>query len=98
LRSKPTGKQIRAKTAANREKRLDIAEAMKKEAGVTEHTINSEDFAGLAYLGTGRIRSPEGRNLRERQTAKPGDLTTAGPWRWSSTKSMVASRATRGRP
>jgi hypothetical protein len=35
LRSKPSGKQIRAKIAANREKRLDIAEAMKKEAGVT---------------------------------------------------------------
>jgi hypothetical protein len=68
LRSKPTGNQIRAKIVANRERRLTIAEAMKEEAGVTEHAINTEDFAGLAYLGTGRIRSPEGRNLRELYT------------------------------
>jgi hypothetical protein len=58
LRSKPTGNQIPVKIAANREKRLNIAEAMKTEAGVTAHTINSEDFAGLAYLGTGQIDSP----------------------------------------
>jgi hypothetical protein len=45
---------------ANREKRLSIAEAMKQEAGVTEHTINTEDFSGLAYFDTGKIILPEG--------------------------------------
>jgi hypothetical protein len=64
-RSKPSGKQIRAKIAANREKRLDIAEAMKAEAGVTEHAINTEDFSGLAYSNTGPIYSPEGFKMRE---------------------------------
>jgi hypothetical protein len=60
---KATGEQIRAKIAANREKRLSIAELMKREAGVTEHTIHKEDAGGLAYIGTGRILSPEGRNI-----------------------------------
>jgi hypothetical protein len=64
-RVKLTGQEIRAKIAANREKRLSIAEAMKQEAGVTEHTVNTENFSGLAYLGTGRILSPEGRNMRQ---------------------------------
>ncbi len=57
------GDQIRAKIEANRQKRLAIAEAMKKEAGVTDHEINREDLRGLAYIGTGRILSPEGQNM-----------------------------------
>src|SRR5262249_6772515 len=57
------GDEIRAKIAANRAKRLRIAEAMKQEAGVTEHTVHQEDFGGLAYIGTGRIYSPEGRKI-----------------------------------
>ena len=36
---------------------------MKREAGVTEHTVHKEDFGGLAYIGTGRIYSPEGRKI-----------------------------------
>jgi len=43
------GAEIRAKIAANRAERLRIAEAMKNEAGVTEHTVNKEDLGGLAY-------------------------------------------------
>jgi hypothetical protein len=50
---KVTGEQIRAKIAANREKRLSIAERMKREAGVTGHTVHKEDFGGLAYIGMG---------------------------------------------
>jgi hypothetical protein len=61
--NKLTGEEIWAKIAANREKRLSIAEAMKREAGVTEHTVHAEDFGGLAYIGTGRILSPEGRKI-----------------------------------
>ena len=57
------GEEIRAKIEANRAKRLAIADAMKREAGVTGHEVNKEDFGGLAYLGTGRIRSPEGRKI-----------------------------------
>jgi hypothetical protein len=36
---------------------------MKREAGVTEHTVHKEDFGGLAYIGTGKIWSPEGRKI-----------------------------------
>lgn len=57
------GELIRAKIAANRAKRLAIADAMKREAGVTGHEVHAEDFGGLAYLGTGRISSPEGRKI-----------------------------------
>lgn len=59
------GRAIREKIARNRAKRLSISDAMKREAGVTGHEINTEDLRGLAYLGTGRIYSPEGRNLME---------------------------------
>lgn len=59
------GEQIKARIAANREKRLGIAEAMKQEAGVTEHELNEnrEDLSGLAWFATGKIRSPEGENI-----------------------------------
>jgi hypothetical protein len=57
------GTEIRERIARNRTKRLAIAEAMKLEAGVRGHKINTEDFSGLAYLGTGQIYSPEGRNM-----------------------------------
>jgi hypothetical protein len=57
------GDVIRAKIAANRAKRLRIADAMKKEAGVTAHTVNKEDLGGHAYIGTGGIYSPEGRKI-----------------------------------
>jgi hypothetical protein len=62
------GAEIRAKIAANRAKRLRIADAMKREAGVTAHTVNEEDLRGLAYIGTGGIFSPEGRKIVELYT------------------------------
>lgn len=62
------GDKIRARIDANRLKRLAIAEAMKREAGVTGHEINREDFGGLAYIGTGKILSPEGQNMRQLYT------------------------------
>jgi hypothetical protein len=62
-RGSTKGAEIRAKIAANRAKRLKIADAMKKEAGVTDHTVNHEDLGGLAYIGTARIYSPEGRKI-----------------------------------
>ena len=63
LRGSSKGSEIRAKIAANRARRLRIAEAMKNEAGVTAHTVNEENLAGLAYIGTGGIYSPEGRKI-----------------------------------
>lgn len=36
---------------------------MKREAGVAGHNVHKEDFGGLAYIGTGRIYSPEGRKI-----------------------------------
>lgn len=69
VEAKPSkGQEIRARIAANREKRLQIAEAMKQEAGVTGHEINTENFGGLAYIGTGKIKSPEGQNIRQLYT------------------------------
>ncbi|HRD75190.1 MAG TPA: hypothetical protein PK264_04525, partial [Hyphomicrobiaceae bacterium] len=41
-----------------------IADAMKREAGVTTHHLNEKGLDGLAWLGTGNIYSPEGRNIR----------------------------------
>jgi hypothetical protein len=38
---------------------------MKREAGVTGHTIQREELGGLAYIGTGRIQSPEGRKITQ---------------------------------
>src|SRR6516164_8606604 len=62
-RGSTKGAEIRAKIAANRAKRLKIAAAMKDEAGVTAHAVNNENLAGLAYIGTGGIYSPEGRKI-----------------------------------
>ena len=77
-RGSTKGAEIRAKIAANRAKRLRIADAMKHEAGVTEHTVHKEDFGGLAYIGTGRIYSPEGRKIvtRWRTNAGTSSCTT----------------------
>ena len=62
-RERNKGAEIRAKIDANRAKRLAIADAMKREAGVAGHNVHKEDFGGLAYIGTGRIYSPEGRKI-----------------------------------
>ena len=67
-RAAAKGAEIRARIARNRAKRLSIAEAMKLEAGVTGHEVNTENFAGLAFLGTGRIFSPEGSNMMQLYT------------------------------
>ena len=65
------GSQIAAKIVANRLKRLAIAEAMKSEAGVTDHTVNKQatDLSGLAWTHTGNIRSPLGRNQQHLVTS-----------------------------
>jgi hypothetical protein len=60
-----SGDEIRARIADNRAKRLAIADAMKREAEVTAHTIQKEEFGGLACIGTGRIQSPEGRKFAQ---------------------------------
>jgi hypothetical protein len=65
LHPNPTGKQIREKIATNRKKRLNIADAMKEEAGVTAHTVNTKNLDGLAHFDTGEILSAAGRNMRE---------------------------------
>ncbi len=64
-RAKASGAEIRAKIAANRSKRLAIAEAMKREAGVLAHAAHAdkEDRSGLAHLALGKITSPEGRKI-----------------------------------
>jgi hypothetical protein len=51
----------------------DWHEAMKRESGVTEHTVHKEDFGGVAYIGTGRIYSPEGRKILQ-ELRSPGLL------------------------
>lgn len=60
--------EIRDRIAANRTKRLAIAEAMKREAGVREHHVWKPEQGGLAYVYSGRIHSPEGRNMRQLYT------------------------------
>ena len=67
-RKRSKGEEIRTKIADNRTKRLAIADAMKREAGVTGHEVNTEDLDGLAYLRTGQIRSPEGRKILQLST------------------------------
>jgi hypothetical protein len=61
------GAETRARIAANRAKRLAIADAMKREAGVTEHAVpvHKEDLGGFAYFDTGVIVSPEGRKIAQ---------------------------------
>lgn len=66
-RSAQTSRRISERIAENRARRLAIAEAMKREAGVAGHTVNRkhEDLTGLAWLDTGHIRSPQGRNMAQ---------------------------------
>lgn len=65
--SRASGSDIRARIDANRARRLQIAEAMKAEAGVDAHEVWGGDgeFSGLAFLETGLIKSPEGRKIVE---------------------------------
>jgi len=62
------GELIRAKIEANRQKRLAIADAMKAEAGVTQHDVNFWDLSGIAFLDVGVILSPEGQNIAQLHT------------------------------
>ena len=65
------GEEIRAKIAANRAKRLAIADAMKREAGVTGHEVHNEDFGGLAYselAESNRQRAGRSSNFRPSHT------------------------------
>ncbi|MDX2307590.1 MAG: hypothetical protein NW216_05065 [Hyphomicrobium sp.] len=64
-KGKRRGNEIRVRIEANWKKRLAFAEAMKREAGVTAHTVWPIENGGLAYIGTGHIKSPEGRNIRQ---------------------------------
>jgi hypothetical protein len=70
LKESDAPNNIRAKILANRERRLRVAAAMKIEAGVAEHIPNArhDDLSGLAWTGTGKIRSPIGRNLNQLYT------------------------------
>ena len=60
-----SGAEIQARIEANRLKRLNIAEAMKAEAGVTEHRVWDESRGGLAWIDHGMIQSPEGRKITQ---------------------------------
>lgn len=64
-RKNPTSDEIRAKIDANRQKRLAVADAMKAEAGVVNHQVWNESKGGLAFLMSGVILSPQGRNIRQ---------------------------------
>lgn len=61
--SRPSGEEIRAKIEANRQKRLAMADAMKREAGVVDHNVWAKESEGLAELAQRRIHSPAGRNM-----------------------------------
>lgn len=57
-----TGVSIRAKIAANAQKRYEIAEAMKAEAGVLDHQLTGELSGGIAWTDRARILAPAGEN------------------------------------
>lgn len=56
------GTQIRARIAANAKKRLELAEAMKAEAGVEWHTLIRQQDGGLAWAERAQILAPAGEN------------------------------------
>ena len=56
------GDEIREKIAANAQKRVEIAEAMKAEAGVLEHELTGEHDGGIAWFDRARILAPVGEN------------------------------------
>lgn len=60
----PVGKgdEIRARIAANAQKRFEIAEAMKAEAGVRAHDLTGERDGGIAWTDRARILAPAGEN------------------------------------
>lgn len=56
------GELIRARIAANAKRRLEIAEAMKTEAGVDSHLLNLENLGGRARTDAPQIFAPPGKN------------------------------------
>lgn len=60
---KASGAEIRARIDANTRKRRDIAERMKREAGVRGHLENRKEMSGLAWTDLGCIETPESRNI-----------------------------------
>lgn len=56
------GAIIRRRIAANAQKRFEIAEAMKAEAGVFAHQITRERGGGIAWTDRARILAPAGEN------------------------------------
>ena len=56
------GDAIRARIAANAQKRFEIAEAMKREAGVRDHRLTGQHDGGIAWTDRASILAPEGEN------------------------------------
>jgi hypothetical protein len=56
------GDLIRARIASNAQKRFEIAEAMKAEAGVADHQLTGELSGGIAWTDRARILAPAGEN------------------------------------
>ena len=56
------GSIIRARIAANAQKRYEIAQAMKSEAGVVDHQLTRELSGGVAWTDRARILAPAGEN------------------------------------
>lgn len=62
------GARIRAKIAANAARRVEIAAAMKREAGVEVHELIGERDGGLASNDRRHIVAPEGENRQQLRT------------------------------
>src|SRR5690606_24914477 len=56
------GDAIRLRIAANAQRRYEIAEAMKAEAGVECHDLIGERDGGIAWLDRARVLAPAGEN------------------------------------
>lgn len=56
------GDLIRDRIAANAQRRFEIAEAMKAEAGVEGHDLTGQGDGGIAWIDRARILAPEGEN------------------------------------
>jgi hypothetical protein len=59
---KSKGTAIREKIAANAARRIEIAEAMKREAGVVGHELIGQNDGGLAWTDRAHILAPVGQN------------------------------------
>lgn len=57
------GDSIRARIAANAQRRFEIAQAMKAEAGVVGHALTGQLDGGLAWADRRHILAPAGENM-----------------------------------